>query len=109
MERRGGIDRSRDRTNHRAKTRDVRSRADDGRRDEAVHVGFCERHHREYGGAGGGEGGGLDEGGGGLCFLWWQKIFQHRVPREERRGIPRRFASRNDGSKKIFSNAIHPI
>src|SRR6267143_366984 len=84
MERGGAVDRSRDRTHHRAKTRDVRSRADDGGGEEAEHLRVCDGHYREYAGSGGGEVRPFDAFTSRSRIVLWQKIFQHRGHRGHR-------------------------
>src|SRR5882762_5777465 len=91
MERGGAVDRSGDRTHHRAKTRDVRSRANDGGGEEAEHLRVRDGHYREYAGAGGGEVSPFDEFTSRSRIVLWQKIFQHRGHRghrDLRREIP---------------------
>src|SRR6266481_5721059 len=110
MERGGAVDRSGDRTHHRAKTRDVRSRENDGGGEEIEHLRVCDGHYREYAGAGGGEVRAFYEFTSLSCFVLRPKIFQHRGHRghrELRREIPTRSALLGLTDRSVFSTR-HP-
>src|SRR6267378_851919 len=110
MERGGAVDRSGDRTHDRAKTRDIRSRANDGGGEEIEHLRVCDGHYREYAGAGGGEVRAFYEFTSRSCFVLRPKIFQHRghrVHRELGREIPTGSALLGLTGRRTFSTR-HP-